>query len=284
MEPRPQDLGAAALLPVRVRRLSVLRARHPDPALQAGPGRCRRPGRAAQQPPARPADGRSRSRAPGPAHQAAGVARRPAATLRRRAQVRGHLERVRAQRDQGADRPGRLAAARCAARVAALRGQSRGPRSQRRLARVPDDPARSPAPDRRERHPERHLPGRRHPLLERRRDALRGQPRGRRAEGVLGHLLRLLLAVPVRGRRPQRLCPRLQGARSGGSVPDRGHRCGLHYRAFAFTQKDNFCRLELDRAKATLRVRVYDRDGRPVAVATTTGAKVEASVLQLAPW
>ena len=58
----------------------------------------------------------------------------------------------------------------------------------------------------------------------------------------------------------------------------------MHYRAFGFTQKDNFCRLEIDRIKATLTVRVYDRDGMAVPVATTTGTKVEASVVQLAPW
>ncbi len=58
----------------------------------------------------------------------------------------------------------------------------------------------------------------------------------------------------------------------------------MHYRAFAFTQKDNFCRLELDRAKATLTVRVYDRDGAAVSVAAPSGTKAEASVLQLAPW
>jgi alkaline phosphatase D len=58
----------------------------------------------------------------------------------------------------------------------------------------------------------------------------------------------------------------------------------MHYRAFGFTQKDNFCRLEVDREKATLTVRVYDRDGMPVSVATTTGAKAEANVLQLAAW
>jgi len=58
----------------------------------------------------------------------------------------------------------------------------------------------------------------------------------------------------------------------------------MHYRAFGFTQKDNFCRLELDRERATLTVRVYDRGGMPVSVATSTGAKAEANVLQLAAW
>jgi alkaline phosphatase D len=58
----------------------------------------------------------------------------------------------------------------------------------------------------------------------------------------------------------------------------------MHYRAFGFTQKDNFCRLEIDRATATLTVRVYDRSGAAVSVAGTTGAKAEASVLRLAPW
>ncbi len=52
------------------------------------------------------------------------------------------------------------------------------------------------------------------------------EPCSRGAEGILGHLLGLLLAVPVRRRRPQRLCPRLEGARPGGSVSDPGHRCG----------------------------------------------------------
>ena len=53
---------------------------------------------------------------------------------------------------------------------------------------------------------------------------------------------------------------------------------------FNFTQKDNFCRLEINRTKATLTVRVYDRDGAAVSVAAPTGTKAEASVLQLAPW
>ncbi len=58
----------------------------------------------------------------------------------------------------------------------------------------------------------------------------------------------------------------------------------MHYRAFGFTQKDNFCRLEVDRANATLTVRVYDRDGGAVKVTTVTDRKDVANVLQLAPW
>jgi alkaline phosphatase D len=58
----------------------------------------------------------------------------------------------------------------------------------------------------------------------------------------------------------------------------------MHYRSYGFTQEDNFCRLELDREAATLTVRVFDRDGVPVEVASEHGELVMASVLKLARW
>jgi alkaline phosphatase D len=58
----------------------------------------------------------------------------------------------------------------------------------------------------------------------------------------------------------------------------------MHYRSHGYTQEDNFCRLELDRASHALTVRVYDRKGRPVTVTDFNGAKHDASVLSLAPW
>jgi len=58
----------------------------------------------------------------------------------------------------------------------------------------------------------------------------------------------------------------------------------MHYSAFGFTQEDNFGRLEIDRASATLTVRVFDRKGEILEVADQKGAKTKANVLKLAKW
>ena len=54
--------------------------------------------------------------------------------------------------------------------------------------------------------------------------------------------------------------------------------------SFGFTQEDNFSRLEIDRANATLTVRVFDRDGELLEVADQAGKKTKANMLKLAKW
>ena len=58
----------------------------------------------------------------------------------------------------------------------------------------------------------------------------------------------------------------------------------MHYRSFGYTQEDNFTRLDLDRAAATLTVRVFDRDGNLVTVTDRAATRVIANVLRLAAW
>jgi alkaline phosphatase D len=60
----------------------------------------------------------------------------------------------------------------------------------------------------------------------------------------------------------------------------------MHYKSSGFTQEDNFVRIDLDKAKATLTARVYDRDGDPVQVSENDDPKTRplVSVLPLAPW
>ncbi|TFH88442.1 alkaline phosphatase family protein [Billgrantia azerbaijanica] len=58
----------------------------------------------------------------------------------------------------------------------------------------------------------------------------------------------------------------------------------MHYRAWGFSQEDNFCRLELDKARHRLRVRVLDTDGEPVRVTDADGRLVAVNDLPLAPW
>jgi alkaline phosphatase D len=58
----------------------------------------------------------------------------------------------------------------------------------------------------------------------------------------------------------------------------------MHYRAFGFTQEDNFSRIDIDRAKGTITVRIFNRRGEPVEVANAKGKLTAANVLQLAKW
>lgn len=58
----------------------------------------------------------------------------------------------------------------------------------------------------------------------------------------------------------------------------------MDYKAWNFTQEDNYCRLVLDRSAETLAVRVFDQDGKPVERETPAGRQVLQAVLQLAPW
>lgn len=60
----------------------------------------------------------------------------------------------------------------------------------------------------------------------------------------------------------------------------------MHYKSWGFTQDDNFARIEIDRTKSQLRVRVFDRNGKPVVnTEATSGASVPLETdLQLEPW
>ena len=95
VEPRTAHLGPAALLHVRVRRLSVLRPRYPHAAVQG------RQGRAGRQSPARPTADRQVE--PRPARLPSRLAERAAEEPQERTQVHRHVERVRAQRHGRAD-------------------------------------------------------------------------------------------------------------------------------------------------------------------------------------
>jgi alkaline phosphatase D len=76
-------------------------------------------------------------------------------------------------------------------------------------------------------------------------------------------------------------------SRAAGQIdpfPVIGTNAVMQYRSFGYTQEDNFTRLDIDRAKNTLTVRVFDRKGDTVEVANAKGAKTTANVLQLAKW
>lgn len=60
----------------------------------------------------------------------------------------------------------------------------------------------------------------------------------------------------------------------------------MHYTSWGFTQDDNFVRLEINKGKSQLKVRVFDRTGKPVVnTEVTSGARVPLETdLQLEPW
>jgi alkaline phosphatase D len=58
----------------------------------------------------------------------------------------------------------------------------------------------------------------------------------------------------------------------------------MQYRSFGYSQEDNFARVDIDRAAATLTVRVFDRDGNIVEVDDLKGRMVKKNVIQLASW
>jgi len=64
----------------------------------------------------------------------------------------------------------------------------------------------------------------------------------------------------------------------------------MHYRAWAFTQEDNSCRITVDKSRHELRVEYFDRDGEVIPVTSAsvgTGsdpALVKMNRLPLAPW
>jgi len=58
----------------------------------------------------------------------------------------------------------------------------------------------------------------------------------------------------------------------------------MHYRSFGYTQLDNFTRLDIDKATATMTVRLFDRDGKPVLVGPDNKKAPLENRLQLARW
>jgi alkaline phosphatase D len=61
----------------------------------------------------------------------------------------------------------------------------------------------------------------------------------------------------------------------------------MHYRSFGYTQEDNFSRLDINKAHATLTVRVFDRDGRLIVNRQDDDDMKKrplTNVLKLAPW
>ncbi len=58
----------------------------------------------------------------------------------------------------------------------------------------------------------------------------------------------------------------------------------MDYSAWAFTQEDNFARIEIDKANSRLVVRYYDRDGEEVEVLNAEGKAVKEDSLPLVPW
>ena len=59
----------------------------------------------------------------------------------------------------------------------------------------------------------------------------------------------------------------------------------MDYRAWGFTQDDNFCRLDLDPAAAELSVQAFDWDGAPIVRSHQDGSRPhQPERLKLAPW
>lgn len=56
----------------------------------------------------------------------------------------------------------------------------------------------------------------------------------------------------------------------------------MNYRAWAFTQEDNFARIDIDTAKNRLVVRYFDRDGNKIEVLDANDKKVTENILPLA--
>ena len=65
-----------------------------------------------------------------------------------------------------------------------------------------------------------------------------------------------------------------------------GGNLAMNYRAWNFTQEDNYCRVDLDRANATMTVRPFDTEGELVKKGGWFGAGGTPleTTLQLAPW
>jgi alkaline phosphatase D len=59
----------------------------------------------------------------------------------------------------------------------------------------------------------------------------------------------------------------------------------MDYRAWNFTQEDNFCRVDIDKSKAEIKVTAFDYDGRIIEEATTSKKHNKIiGTLKLEPW
>ncbi|MNM62737.1 hypothetical protein D3C81_740780 [compost metagenome] len=59
----------------------------------------------------------------------------------------------------------------------------------------------------------------------------------------------------------------------------------MHYRAWGFTQDDNFCRIEVNPVAAELTVQAFDWDGNPIARGHGDGSiRTLPEKLELALW
>jgi alkaline phosphatase D len=58
----------------------------------------------------------------------------------------------------------------------------------------------------------------------------------------------------------------------------------MDYEAWAFTQEDNFARIEIDKANSRLVVRYYDRDGKLLEVRGLKNERLLENALDLKPW
>jgi alkaline phosphatase D len=59
----------------------------------------------------------------------------------------------------------------------------------------------------------------------------------------------------------------------------------MHYKAWAFTQADNFCRVDVDPNNHALSVRVFGTEGDPLATSKQNNkVNTNAETLRLAPW
>jgi len=70
------------------------------------------------------------------------------------------------------------------------------------------------------------------------------------------------------------------------SFPLPGANAVMQYKAYGFTQEDNFTRLDVDRKTNSIIVRVFDRKGKIVEVSGPTGSAAlnQSNMLHLAPW
>jgi alkaline phosphatase D len=57
----------------------------------------------------------------------------------------------------------------------------------------------------------------------------------------------------------------------------------MNYRAWAFTQEDNYARIDIDTANNQLVVRYFDREGEPIEVLDSKDKKVTQNILPLVP-
>lgn len=58
----------------------------------------------------------------------------------------------------------------------------------------------------------------------------------------------------------------------------------MDYRAWGFTQEDNFCRVEVSKADHTIKVRPFNKKGMPLQIADADRTLKTETVLDLAPW